>query len=46
MIQDWKLQDKIKQAMSDANGDLETAAKAVNTKPTLLERKMKKWGMQ
>src|ERR1043165_101527 len=35
MIQDWKLQDKIKQAMSDANGDLETAAKALNTKPTL-----------
>jgi two-component system, NtrC family, response regulator HydG len=45
MIQDWKLQDKIKQAMTDANGDLEAAAKLLNTKPTLLQRKMKKWGM-
>ncbi|HZZ78403.1 MAG TPA: sigma-54 dependent transcriptional regulator [Gemmataceae bacterium] len=46
MIQDWKLQDKIKQAMADANGDLEAAAKLLNTKPTLLQRKMKKWGLQ
>jgi two-component system response regulator HydG len=46
MIQDWKLQDKIKQAMTDANGDLEVAAKLLNTKPTLLQRKMKKWGLQ
>ena len=45
MIQDWKLQDKIKQAMADANGDLEAAAKLLNTKPQLLQRKMKKWGM-
>jgi two-component system response regulator HydG len=45
MIQDWKLQDKIKQALADANGDLETAAKLLNTKPQVLQRKMKKWGM-
>ena len=45
MIQDWKLQDKIKQAFADANGDLEGAAKLLNTKPPLLQRKMKKWGM-
>jgi two-component system response regulator HydG len=45
MIQDWKLQDKIKQALADADGNLEVAAKALNTKPTILERKLKKWGM-
>lgn len=46
VIQDWKLQDKIKQALSDAKGNLEDAARLLNTKPQLLERKMKKWGMQ
>ena len=46
VIQDWKLQDKIKQALADANGDLDAAAKALNMKPTLLQRKLKKWGMQ
>jgi two-component system response regulator HydG len=45
MIQDWKLQDKIKQALTDANGDLDAAAKLLNTKPQVLQRKMKKWGM-
>jgi two-component system response regulator HydG len=46
VILDWKLQDKIKQAFADANGDLEAAAKLLNTKPAVLQRKMKKWGMQ
>jgi two-component system response regulator HydG len=46
MIQDWKLQDKVKQAFADAHGELEAAAKLLNTKPQLLQRKMKKWGMQ
>ena len=46
MIQDWKLQDTIKQALTDANGDLEAAAKSLNTKPAVLQRKLKKWGMQ
>jgi len=45
MILDWKLQDRIKQAMKDANGDLDAAAKLLNTKAPLLQRKMKKWGM-
>jgi two-component system response regulator HydG len=45
-IQDWKLQDKIKQALTDANGDLEAAAKLLNTKPQVLQRKLKKWGMK
>ncbi len=46
MSLDWKRQDKIKQVMTDANGDLEAAAKLLSTKPTLLQRKMKKWGLQ
>jgi DNA-binding NtrC family response regulator len=45
-IQDWKLQDKIKQALADAAGDLEAAAKLLKTTPQLLQRKMKKWGMR
>jgi two-component system response regulator HydG len=46
MIQEWKLQDKAKQAFADANGNLDAAAKLLNTKPQVLQRKMKKWGMQ
>ncbi len=46
VIQDWRLQDKIKQALADANGDLEAAAKLLNTKPQILQRKMKKWGLK
>lgn len=46
MIQDWKLQDKVKQALADANGDFEVAAKSLGMKPALLQRKMKKWGLR
>ena len=45
MIEEWKLQDKAKQAFADANGNVEAAAKLLNTKPQVLQRKMKKWGM-
>jgi two-component system response regulator HydG len=45
-IQEWKLQDRIKQAMADANGDPAAAAKLLNMKPEALQRKMKKWGVQ
>ncbi|MFO0863359.1 MAG: sigma-54 dependent transcriptional regulator [Gemmataceae bacterium] len=45
VIQDWKLQDKIKKAISDANGDMEEAAKSLNVKPAILQRKMKKLGL-
>jgi two-component system, NtrC family, response regulator HydG len=46
MIQEWKVQDRVKDALTSANGDLETAAKELNMKPALLQRKMKKWGMR
>jgi two-component system response regulator HydG len=44
VIQDWKLQDKIRQALEDANHDIAAAAKALNMKEAALERKIKKWG--
>jgi two-component system response regulator HydG len=44
VIQDWKLQDKIRKAIEDANHDLAAAAKALNMKESVLERKIKKWG--
>lgn len=44
VIQDWKLQDKIKQALDSAHGNMEEAAKILGQKPLVLERKIKKWG--
>jgi two-component system response regulator HydG len=46
VIQEWKLQDKIRQAYEEANHDLAAAAKALNMKEATLERKIKKWGWQ
>jgi two-component system, NtrC family, response regulator HydG len=45
VIQDWKLQDKIKAAVADAHGDLDAAAGKMNVKPEVLRRKMKKLGL-
>jgi len=45
VIQDWKVQDQIREAFASANGEFEEAAKLLNIKPTALQRKMKKWGM-
>jgi two-component system response regulator HydG len=44
-IQEWKLQDRIKQALADAQGNLEEAGRLLNMKLPTLERKLKKWGM-
>lgn len=44
-IQEWKLQDRIKQALSEASGDVEAAGKLLSMKPDALKRKLKKWGM-
>ena len=46
MIQDWKMQDKVRQALVDANGNVEEAAKLLSLKEAVLQRKIKKWGMQ
>jgi two-component system response regulator HydG len=45
-IQDWKVQDKIKQALEATNGNLEQAAEALDMTVPLLQRKMKKLGME
>jgi two-component system response regulator HydG len=45
IIQDWKLQDRIRQALSEAGGNLPEACRALNMKEAVLLRKMKKWGL-
>jgi two-component system response regulator HydG len=46
VIQDWKLQDRIKQALADANGDVAAAARALDMGKAELERKIKKSGLR
>jgi len=45
-IQDWKMQDKIRDALNEAGGDIEAAAKRLGVKAEMLTRKIKKWGLQ
>jgi two-component system response regulator HydG len=42
IIQDWKLQDKIRQALADSAGNVSEAAKKLGTKEQVLRRKLKK----
>lgn len=44
VIQDWKLQDRIRDAFRNANGDLNQAAKFLDMKPADLTSRIKKWG--
>src|SRR5262249_43995391 len=46
MMQDWKLQDQIRQALSETGGNVEEAAKKLGMKPEALERKLKKLGVR
>ena len=43
-IQEWKLQDKIKAALSAANDDIPTAAAAIGMTANALEKKLKRSG--
>lgn len=45
VIQDWKLQDRIREALDAAGGNTEEAAKSLGIKEPSLQRKMKKWGL-
>lgn len=45
-IQDWKLQDKIKEAIDGAGGNLDKAAQALGITKDELDRKLKKLGQQ
>jgi two-component system response regulator HydG len=45
-MQEWKVQDKIHQALRDAGGQVEAAAAQLGINPKLLQRKLRKWGIQ
>jgi len=46
VIQDWKLQDKIRAALTQAGGNVEDAARLLGVKEQVLQRKIKKWALQ
>jgi two-component system response regulator HydG len=46
IIQEWKLQDTIRQALTESGGNLQEASKRLGMKEQSLERKIKKWGMK
>ncbi len=45
-INEWKAQDKVREKLDEAGGNVAEAARKLNMKPTALERKLKKWGWQ
>ena len=46
VMQDWKVQDKIREAVNAANGNMEEAARQLGMTVQVLQRKIKKWGMR
>jgi two-component system response regulator HydG len=46
VIQDWKLQDRVRKTLTEAGNDLAAAARQLGMKQSALERKIKKWGWQ
>ena len=44
MMQEWKLQDRIRQALDEADGDTVRAAELLGLKPETLARKLKRLG--
>jgi two-component system response regulator HydG len=46
VIQEWKVQDNLRQALDGAGGDVEEAAKQLGMNPLALQRRLKKWGLQ
>jgi two-component system response regulator HydG len=45
-IQDWKVQDQIKQALTEAGGKVDEAARLLGLTEPVLQRKIKKLGLQ
>src|SRR5207244_9580137 len=45
IIQDWKLQDKIREALEQVNGDTAKAAHNLGLSEQALLRKIRKWGV-
>jgi two-component system response regulator HydG len=46
MMQDWKLQDSIREALGATGGNVAAAAKRLDMSPAALERKLKKLGVR
>lgn len=46
VIQEWKQQDRVRDALKENGGDVEKAAAALKMRPQLMQRKLKKWGME
>ncbi len=46
VIQDWKVQDRIRDALAQAQGIIEEAAKLLGMREEAVRRKVKKWGLQ
>ena len=45
VIQDWKLQDRLREALHEAGGNLREAAKHLGLREEAVKRKVKKWGL-
>ncbi len=46
MMQDWKDQDRTRDALHEAGGNVQEAAKRLRVSEQELQRKIKKWGLQ
>jgi two-component system response regulator HydG len=46
MIQDWKLQDQINEAIAESNNDMAKAAEKLGLSESALQKKLKKWGQR
>jgi two-component system response regulator HydG len=46
VMQEWKDQDRVRQALDDAKGDVKLAASTLGMSEASVERKLKKWGMR
>jgi two-component system, NtrC family, response regulator HydG len=45
-IQEWKVQDKVRETLSACNGNIADAAKQLSMKEGELQRKLKRWGIE
>ncbi len=45
-IQEWKVQDKVREAVTACNGNIAEAAKQLSMKEGELQRKLKRWGIE
>jgi len=46
VMQEWKLQDRVRQAFRDAGGNVQETARLLGLKEEAVKRKIKKWGLE